>query len=65
MKSHTTRRGAASTSKVALALDPSAVARALGGRMVSRHSIRAHHPLHDTIVLAEALPTSAQPPGMA
>jgi hypothetical protein len=65
MKSHTTGRGAASTSKVALALDPPAVARAFDGRM---HSILAPgpgHPLHDAIVLAEALPTSAQPRGAA
>jgi hypothetical protein len=65
MKSHTTGRGAASTSKVALALDPPAVARALIGRM---HSILAPgpgHALHDAIVLAEALPTSAQPTGTA
>ena len=58
--------GAASTSKAALALDPRAVARALGRRAVSRHSILAPgpgHSLHDAIVLAEALPATAQPAG--
>jgi hypothetical protein len=61
MKSHTTGRGAAATSKAALALDPRAVARAPGGHMVSRHS----NSLHDAIVLADALPTTAQPAGTA
>jgi len=63
MKSHTTGRGAASTSKVALALDPRAVAGALGVRMVGRHSILAldpAHSLHDAIVLVEAPPTTGQ-----
>jgi hypothetical protein len=59
MKSHTTGRGAASISKVALALDPSAVTRALGGHMVHSNSLR------DAIVLADALPTTGQPAGTA
>jgi len=68
MKIHTTGHGAASTSIAALALDPRVVAGALGARMVSRHSILAPdpaHSLHDAIVLAKTLPTSAQPPGTA
>jgi hypothetical protein len=55
------RRGEASTSITALALDPRPVVGALGGRMVSRHSILAPDPAHhDAIVLAETLPTTAQ-----
>src|ERR1700730_17479465 len=60
--------GAASTSKTALALDPHVVACALGGWVVSRHSILAPgpgHSVHDAIVLAEALPTTAHLAGTA
>jgi hypothetical protein len=57
----TRRRGEAPTSIAALALDPRALAGALGGRMVSRHGILAPDPAHhDAIVLAEALATTAQ-----
>jgi len=68
MKTHTTRRGAASTLKAAVALDPRAVTRALGRRVVSRHSIRvpgSGHSLHDAIALAKARPTTAQSSGTA
>jgi len=65
---HSLPSGAASTSETALALDPRAVARALGGRVLSRHGILAlgpGHSLHDATVLAKALLTTAQPTGTA
>jgi hypothetical protein len=48
--------------------DAADIARALGGRVVSRHSILAPgpaHSLHDAIVLAKALLTTAPPTGAA